>query len=191
MGRRSCCRASRSGFHHSYFVWILGIFDGPRQIPSPEISSAEAYYSLGPSFPAEYGSFVLHQLGYWDGYVRPITYVLCLIITDSLAMTGVLYFVDIYFTLVKGYSASKAGIQLLYYTPGIGGGVYSMYRISIFQILTLLKNCVNTSMRSLEVILMLNSGHVHVQYISSTNILSTVPWQHCRSYRNYCPRVGT
>ncbi|ROV94334.1 hypothetical protein VMCG_08659 [Cytospora schulzeri] len=37
----------------------------------------------------------------------------------------VLYFVDLYFTLILGYSASKAGVQLLYYTPGIGGGVYA------------------------------------------------------------------
>lgn len=38
-------------------------------------------------------------------------------------MTAVLYFVDIYFTLVKAYTPSDAGIQLLYYTPGIGTGV--------------------------------------------------------------------
>jgi hypothetical protein len=41
-----------------------------------------------------------------------------------LAMVAVLYFVDIYFVLVKAYTPSKAGIQLLYYTPGIGCGVY-------------------------------------------------------------------
>jgi MFS family permease len=42
---------------------------------------------------------------------------------SALAMTAVLYFVDIYFTLVKAYTASQAGMQLLYYTPGIGIGV--------------------------------------------------------------------
>jgi hypothetical protein len=36
-------------------------------------------------------------------------------------MTAVLYYVDIYLVLAKGYEASDAGIQLLYYTPGIGG----------------------------------------------------------------------
>jgi MFS family permease len=40
------------------------------------------------------------------------------------AMVAVLYFVDIYFVLVKSYTPSKAGIQLLYYTPGLGVGVY-------------------------------------------------------------------
>lgn len=37
----------------------------------------------------------------------------------------VLYYVDLYFTLILGYSASKAGVLLLYYTPGIAIGVYS------------------------------------------------------------------
>lgn len=41
----------------------------------------------------------------------------------GMAMIAVLYFVDIYFTLVKAYTPSQAGIQLLYYTPGIGTGV--------------------------------------------------------------------
>jgi hypothetical protein len=36
-------------------------------------------------------------------------------------MIAVLYFVDIYFTLAKAYTPSQAGIQLLYYTPGLGG----------------------------------------------------------------------
>lgn len=36
----------------------------------------------------------------------------------------VLYYVDLYFTLILGYSASKAGVQLLYYVPGIATGVY-------------------------------------------------------------------
>lgn len=39
-------------------------------------------------------------------------------------LTQVLYYVDLYFTLILGYSASKAGVQLLYYTPGIATGVY-------------------------------------------------------------------
>jgi hypothetical protein len=39
-------------------------------------------------------------------------------------MVAVLYFVDIYFVLVKSYTPSKAGEQLLYYVPGIGVGVY-------------------------------------------------------------------
>ena len=41
------------------------------------------------------------------------------------AMYSVYYFIGIYFTLVEGYPASKAGVQLLYYIPGIGAGVYA------------------------------------------------------------------
>ncbi|KAL2163240.1 hypothetical protein VTH06DRAFT_5296 [Thermothelomyces fergusii] len=41
------------------------------------------------------------------------------------AMFAVLYFMDLYFTLVKGHSSSEAGIALLYYLPGLGVGVYA------------------------------------------------------------------
>ncbi|RMJ24466.1 MFS multidrug transporter, partial [Aspergillus sp. HF37] len=41
------------------------------------------------------------------------------------AMYSVFYFVGIYFTMVEGYPASKAGVQLLYYIPGLGIGVYA------------------------------------------------------------------
>ncbi|KAL4801840.1 MFS general substrate transporter [Aspergillus unguis] len=40
------------------------------------------------------------------------------------AMYSVFYYVGIYFTVVEGYAASKAGVQLLYYIPGLGAGVY-------------------------------------------------------------------
>ncbi|KAL7624342.1 hypothetical protein AAE478_005904 [Parahypoxylon ruwenzoriense] len=42
----------------------------------------------------------------------------------GMAMYSVLYFVDIYFTIVKGYLSDQAGVQLLFYTPGLGAGVY-------------------------------------------------------------------
>ncbi|KAL7894115.1 major facilitator superfamily domain-containing protein [Trichoderma sp. TUCIM 5745] len=41
------------------------------------------------------------------------------------AMYSVFYFVGIYFTLVEGNPLSQAGIQLLYYIPGISIGIYS------------------------------------------------------------------
>ena len=41
------------------------------------------------------------------------------------ALYSVFYFIGIYFTLVEAYPASRAGVQLLYYVPGIGVGVYS------------------------------------------------------------------
>lgn len=42
----------------------------------------------------------------------------------GMAMYSVLYFVDIYFTIVKHFTSEQAGVQLFYYTPGLGAGVY-------------------------------------------------------------------
>lgn len=39
----------------------------------------------------------------------------------GVAMFSVMYFMDLYFALVEGQSASKAGTALLYYLPGLGG----------------------------------------------------------------------
>lgn len=45
----------------------------------------------------------------------------------------VLYFVSIYFTIVKQYTASHAGVQLLYYMPGIGVGAYlAMFMCNVY-----------------------------------------------------------
>jgi len=41
------------------------------------------------------------------------------------AMFAVMYFMDLYFTLVQGHSASKAGLALLYFLPGLGGKFHS------------------------------------------------------------------
>ncbi|KAE8371080.1 major facilitator superfamily domain-containing protein [Aspergillus bertholletiae] len=40
------------------------------------------------------------------------------------AMYSVFYYIGIYFSLVEAYPASRAGVQLLYYIPGMGAGVY-------------------------------------------------------------------
>ncbi|KAL1970569.1 hypothetical protein VTN77DRAFT_4213 [Rasamsonia byssochlamydoides] len=49
------------------------------------------------------------------------------------AMYSVYYFIGIYFTLVEAYPASKAGLQLLYYIPGLGAGVYiAIYMCNIW-----------------------------------------------------------
>lgn len=39
----------------------------------------------------------------------------------GMAMYSVIYFCNIYFTMVKLWSADKAGLQLLYFTPGLAG----------------------------------------------------------------------
>ncbi|KAE8352087.1 major facilitator superfamily domain-containing protein [Aspergillus coremiiformis] len=40
------------------------------------------------------------------------------------AMYSIFYYIGIYFSLVEAYPASRAGVQLLYYIPGMGAGVY-------------------------------------------------------------------
>lgn len=39
-------------------------------------------------------------------------------------MYSVYYFIGIYFTVVEAYPAGKAGTQLLYYIPGLGGKMF-------------------------------------------------------------------
>ncbi|GKT49949.1 efflux pump fus6 [Colletotrichum spaethianum] len=43
----------------------------------------------------------------------------------GMAMYSVLYFCNLYFTMVKLWSANQAGVQLLYFTPGLGVGVWT------------------------------------------------------------------
>ncbi|KAK6532091.1 hypothetical protein TWF694_003253 [Orbilia ellipsospora] len=44
--------------------------------------------------------------------------------TTGMSLFSAFYFVSVYFTIVEGYPAWKAGVQLLYYTPGLGVGSY-------------------------------------------------------------------
>ncbi|KKY15756.1 putative mfs multidrug transporter [Phaeomoniella chlamydospora] len=49
------------------------------------------------------------------------------------ALYSIFYFIGIYFTLVENYDAGEAGVQLLYYIPGIAVGVYSaMFMSNIY-----------------------------------------------------------
>jgi hypothetical protein len=51
----------------------------------------------------------------------------------GVSLVSAFYFVSYYFQLAEGYAASKAGIQLLYYTPGLGVGVYTaMYMCNVW-----------------------------------------------------------
>ena len=45
--------------------------------------------------------------------------------STGVSLVSAFYFISIYWELAEGYSASQAGIQLLYYTPGLGVGVYT------------------------------------------------------------------
>ncbi len=49
------------------------------------------------------------------------------------AMYSVFYYVGIYFTLVENYPASKAGVQLLYYIPGLGGTSPNPFPLLVIQ----------------------------------------------------------
>ena len=55
---------------------------------------------------------------------RDIAIVAFMSFATGAALYSVFYFISIYFTLVEAYPASKAGVQLLYYIPGLGAGVY-------------------------------------------------------------------
>lgn len=43
----------------------------------------------------------------------------------GISLVSAFYFISYYWQLAEGYSSSKAGTQLLYYTPGLAVGVYS------------------------------------------------------------------
>ncbi|KAJ5170802.1 Major facilitator superfamily domain general substrate transporter [Penicillium coprophilum] len=45
-------------------------------------------------------------------------------VSIGIAMFAVMYFMDIYFTLVEGRSSSDAGVALLYFLPGLAAGLY-------------------------------------------------------------------
>jgi hypothetical protein len=43
----------------------------------------------------------------------------------GISLVSAFYFISYYWQLAEGYSPAQTGIQLLYYTPGLGVGVYS------------------------------------------------------------------
>ncbi|KAF2637038.1 MFS general substrate transporter [Massarina eburnea CBS 473.64] len=43
----------------------------------------------------------------------------------GMSLVSAFYFVSYYWQLAEGFSPSKSGVQLLYYTPGLGIGVYT------------------------------------------------------------------
>lgn len=50
----------------------------------------------------------------------------------GISLVSAFYFISYYWQLAEGYSPSKAGVQLLYYTPGLGVGVYvAMYLCNV------------------------------------------------------------
>ncbi|KAI4661299.1 uncharacterized protein J4E79_005112 [Alternaria viburni] len=47
----------------------------------------------------------------------------------GISMVCAFYFISYYWQFAEGYSSSQAGVQLLYYTPGLGVGVYIAARL--------------------------------------------------------------
>ncbi|WEW58276.1 hypothetical protein PRK78_003744 [Emydomyces testavorans] len=68
------------------------------------------------------------------------------------AMFSAFYFVGIYFTLVEAYSAGKSGLQLLYYIPGIGAGVYfAMFTCNVWPAQTFYPLSLGTTIESIGI----------------------------------------
>jgi hypothetical protein len=56
---------------------------------------------------------------------KDVTLVCIISAATGAALYSCFYFAGVYFTVVENYDAGKAGLQLLYYVPGIGVGVYT------------------------------------------------------------------
>jgi hypothetical protein len=56
---------------------------------------------------------------------KDVTLVCIISAATGAALYACFYFAGVYFTMVENYNAGKAGLQLLFYVPGIGVGVYT------------------------------------------------------------------
>ncbi len=56
---------------------------------------------------------------------KDTTILLIINFSAGISLVSAFYFISIFWQLAEGYSASKSGVQLLYYTPGLGVGVYT------------------------------------------------------------------
>jgi len=54
------------------------------------------------------------------------------VFTSGMVMLVAFYFVAIFFTIVSGQSATKAGVQLIFFAPGMGAGVFISIRMIKF-----------------------------------------------------------
>ncbi|KAM5456451.1 hypothetical protein McanMca71_005545 [Microsporum canis] len=70
-------------------------------------------------------------------------------------MFSVFYFISIYFTLVEGYEAGRSGLQLLYYIPGIGFGVYfAMFTCNVWPAQTFVPLSAGTVIETIGIALL-------------------------------------
>ncbi|OCL12045.1 MFS general substrate transporter [Glonium stellatum] len=62
----------------------------------------------------------------WSLFQKHDTFLLTVInFATGASLYSAFYFISIYWEVAEGYAASEAGVQLLYYTPGLGVGAYS------------------------------------------------------------------
>lgn len=88
----------------------------------------------------------------------------------GIAMFAVMYFMDIYFTLVEGRSSSDAGIALLFFLPGLAGMLY-------LPIYYMERTLTNSNSRTVH-------GDVLLERLAPTNLPSPFPRQHNVGSRN-------
>ncbi|KAG7116474.1 Efflux pump FUS6 like protein [Verticillium longisporum] len=129
---------------------------GPQPIPQLEETAetgrrTTSKHRLGPSTVFIIGAFVWweyqmvpgnmlarrfkHQRAmiHWEVLVnRDIALLFYTSFATGMAMYSVMYFCNFYFTMVKQLGADEAGVQLLYFIPGLAAGVYAaMYMCNI------------------------------------------------------------
>src|SRR5258708_2011614 len=77
--------------------------------------------------PKEPPPFILHAIRMIPLYIFTDFNVIAASLscfTGGMLMFGCFYFIAIYFNISAGFSSSNSGVQLLYFTPGLGTGVY-------------------------------------------------------------------
>lgn len=101
-------------------------------------------------------------------YRRNVWILLYINFLTGMAMYAVFYFVDLYFALVKNFESGKAGINLLYYMPGLGAGAYiAMFVCNVWPLQTFLPMFLGTVIEPLGVTLLaiaIHNGHLNVIY---------------------------
>ncbi|KZS91830.1 MFS general substrate transporter [Sistotremastrum niveocremeum HHB9708] len=95
--------------------WLIDHYDDPKvadRVTSHPHSYLLRLLEVEPTLPME----VLRSLD--------VTICQYAAFTSGMVMMVAFYFVAIFFTIVAGQSAAKAGVQLVYFAPGMGGGVF-------------------------------------------------------------------
>ncbi|PVH88698.1 MFS general substrate transporter [Cadophora sp. DSE1049] len=84
----------------------------------------------------------------------------------GMAMYAVLYFVALYFSLIREYSAAKSGTNIVYYMPGLGGGAYlAMFAMNKWPCATAPPLLLGTILEPLGITVLasaLNTGNLHL-----------------------------